>query len=223
MCRDGRAKAPRDRSVSPAPFASKNQAAGKMTHAPHKRSKVPKPPAKSRTKKASEPGVPGNLTTSSSTASGTSKPPQTGGSTPKGKKSQKKTKISNPAPTTDTQSSYLNLPKSGSSLIPGANEAVQHASHSTDLTSQLRQAAEDSSHSSSGSSSSSSSGSSGSESESESPVASTASYPNSGGGVPPVVSAGMNMSSLQSSQPPTKGANTVFLSLEALYTYMYSI
>ena len=230
MCRDGRAKAPRDRSISPAPFASKNQTSGKMAQsgkspAPHKRSKVSKPPAKSRTQKTAEPSVPGNLATSSSTASGAAKLPQTSGSTPKEKKSQKKAKVSGSNAQSDTQSSYLNLPRSGSgsTLVPAANEATQqHASHPIDLTAQLRQAVGDSSRSSSGSSSSSSSESSGSESESESPSVSTADYPNSGGGVnvAPVVSAGMNMPSLQSSQPPARGI--MYIHCVFAYLTMYN-
>ena len=190
--------------------------------APHKRSKVSKPPTKSRTQKSSEPSVPGNLATSSSTASAAAKFPQSSGSTPKEKKSQKKAKVSGSTLQSDAQSSYLNLPKSGSgsALVPAANEAAQqHTSHPIDLTTQLRQAVGDSSRSSSGSSSSSSSGSSGSESESESPSVSTAGYPNSSGGVnvAPVVSAGINMPSLQSSQPPPRGTCT------CIYTHVYIV
>lgn len=240
ICRDGRSKATRDRSVSPAPFVSKTQATGKMTQsakspATHNRSKVHKPPAKSGTKKAAESGGQGNMATGGSATTGIASkmPSHTGNNSSKVKKSQKRQmKIPNADVSVhpDVQSSsYLTLPAAqsktaGASTLPGSvtnelNPFNQNTNQPTDPA-QLKHILDDSSASSSGSSSSSSSGSSDSESETESPhmqTGFTSGGSNLGGGVAPVVSSGMNMPSLQ--QPPQPPARGSFLQLWYTVTY----
>ena len=229
MYRDGRAKTTRDRSVSPAPFASKSQPIGKIpqpskppsattTTSTHKHSKVSKPPAKSKTKRTPEPS--GTVSSNSTGNSGPTKPVQTGSkSVSKGKKSQK-FHSNYPAPPSqpDVQSSsYLILPKNSSvPAHPTSNETNpfnQSVNYPTDMAKQILV---ESSGSSSGSASSSSSDSSDSESESESPL--QASLPlivnttsGSGGGGVNVTAASMaggasmNVPSLQTTQPNTRG------------------
>ncbi|CAI7993730.1 ELL-associated factor 1 [Geodia barretti] len=147
--RDGRPKPSRDRSISPAPFAAKNQAMGKMaghgkspapsgsSSSSHKHSKVPKPPAKSRPKKSSEiqqqqQNSIGLGTNSSASSSGSTL--KVSGSSAVGeissKPKKKQSKYANVGSThhTDVQSSYLSIPTKTSSasapsvLVPAANE-----------------------------------------------------------------------------------------------------
>ena len=227
--RDGRPKA-RDRSISPAPFASKNQAMGKMaqtgktpapTAAPshHKHSKkISKPPAKSRPKKSSEPA---------SVASGGTSMKQIGGSMEVSKPKKKQSKYPSPAAhSADVQqpSTLLYLPKT-SGTVPGPpvqptnefNPFNQGGNNPTDAASQKKETLEDSSGSSSGSGSSSSSGSSDSESEDESPVQQPSfAFPNPGGvagvnlgggaGVNPGGVAGVNLGGVAGVNPPASSA-----------------
>lgn len=224
LCRDGRAKPPRDRSISPAPFAYQNTSkmtpSAKSSTTQNRSKSHNKPLVNSRTKKAAETGGSGNTAASGSTTS--SKPSQAGSNVniPKMKKSQKKQpKVANPGPSVqqpDAQPSPYPPPhgvqsKTNNMLGPLAKESNpfnQTSNHPSDPT-QQKSTLEDSSGSSSGSSSSSSSGSSDSESDPESPLrhAPSASLPSSGGGGVNV-SSGMNMPSFPPSQPPVPARGT---------------
>ena len=181
ICRDGRNKAPRDRSVSPAPFASKSQASGKLVQsgkpAAQDRSKAQKMHPKSRTKSAKVTDSSTSTPASSGSSAASLKPhPQASGSTPRGRKSKKtEGKVSNPGLPSDMQSAPYSMPTmSAKSSVPsalpvsGGNEAssFNQQFNPTQEPAQLKQKLE-SSGSSSGSSSSSSSGSSDSDSEEE--------------------------------------------------------
>ena len=234
--RDGRPKAARDRSISPAPFPSKSQAKmaqpGKhQTSTHHKRSKVPKPPTKSSAKKASEASGSGSGTVA---GGGTGKPPSVGGSTPKVKKSQKNNPTVASTIHSDMQASpFLTLPKTTSvtsTHVQSINELApldQLANQPTELAAQHKQMLEESSGSSSDSgSSSSSSGSSDSESEEEEEAPTFAAvpsgYPGSGGGVnvTPAGAGHLNMPSLQTSQPMAKGTVLFELQVESSSFHM---
>lgn len=239
VCRDGRPKPSRDRSISPAPFA-KNQAMSKMaapgkspapsgsssSSSSHKHSKVSKLPAKSRPKKSSEQaglGAAGsNMKTPQVTGSG-------GGEVRGSKPKKKQSKYSNVGSTlhADMQqtSSYLSLPKASTSapsvLVPTPNEPNpynQGGNHQGEAAGQRKRAPEESSGSSSGSGSSSSSGSSSdSESEDESPLLPSfplSGYPPGAGGggvnVPPTGAGVMSMPSMQPPQLPNRGRHIHF-------------
>jgi hypothetical protein len=197
--RDGRPKPSRDRSISPAPFAAKNQAMGKMaghgkspapsgSSSSHKHSKVSKPPAKSRPKKSSEQqqqqnSIGAGANSSASSSGSTLKISGSSAGEVYSKPKKKESKYANvgSTPHTDVQqsSSYLSIPKASASapsvLVPAANESNPYNQGSNNLATELgsgqkKRTLEDSSGSSSGSGSSSSSGSSDSESEDESPA-----------------------------------------------------
>lgn len=223
-CRDGRNKAPRDRSVSPAPFASKSQAAGKLVQsgkpAAQDRSKAQKMHPKSRTKSAKVTDS-GTSSPASSGSSGASlKPPsQASGSTPRGRKSQKtEGKVSNPGLPSDMQSTPYSMPTmSAKSSVPsapvlGGNEASPFSQQFNLEPAQLKRKLE-SSGSSSGSSSSSSSGSSDSDSEEE-PLQSLLTGSSFAPIQPPVTQAQSGLS-----QHPLQTVNGKYARLSSLYMY----
>lgn len=235
LCRDGRAKPPRDRSISPAPFVYQNTS--KMTQSAkssttQNRSKShSKALVNSRTKKAAETGGSGNTAASGSTTTATaSKPSQGGNNVPKMKKSQKQQpKVPNPGPSLHSDAQLSSYPTahgvqsktSNGNFMQGQpvkelNPFNQTSNQPSDPT-QQKSTLEDSSGSSSGSSSSSSSGSSDSESEPESPSRHVLppSLPSSGGGVN--VTSSMNMPSFQPSQPPAAARGTVTTLFQGLY------
>ena len=234
MYRDGRSKTTRDRSVSPAPFASKNQPIGKISQSnkppsatntsstQHKRSKVSKPPAKSKTTQE-----PNNSTGNS----GPSKPVQTGSkSVSKGKKSQKfHSNYSAPPSQLDVQSSSYSKNSSVPAHPSETNSFNQSVNNPT--TDTTKQTFVETSGSSSGSASSSSSDSS--DSESESPLLQSAPIPlivdatsGNGAGVEANVStasmSGSSSVNVHSLQPTTRGIKKQLAPYYVYYTYSYS-
>ena len=187
FCRDSRNKLPRDRSISPSPFATKNQTTGKLVQsgkpAAQDRSKPHKLHPKSRTKtnKTAEPITTTSAASISSASSAISlKPSVAAGGAPRARKGVKlEPKVApNPAMLgVDTLSVPSSVPavtaKSNlSSTAPpqGGNDSISFQQQFTQNLEPVhpRQKLEAaSSASSSGSSSSSSSGSSESESEEE--------------------------------------------------------